>query len=304
MKILVTGKNGQVGRILREKLAPLGEVIAVGTEDCDFKSVVELTNLVEKNRPAIIVNPAAYTAVDKAESDREAAFGINATAPKILAAQANLLDIPLVHYSTDYVFDGEKQEPYIETDATNPQSIYGISKCMGEENIRAMTRNHLILRTSWVYGSHASNFLKTVLRLAREKKELRIIDDQYGAPTSTRLIGDVTFKLVEELLYGSRPKHELFGTYHLVPDGKTTWCSYAKKVILRAEQFGVKGLLQAKSIFPIASEEYPLPAKRPKNSCMSNSKMASFLGFSFPDWEDDIDFVLNEIFMGGVSNVF
>ncbi len=295
MKILVTGKNGQVGNALSAVLAPLAEIVAVGSEDCDLKNQAAIVELVERVKPAIIVNPAAYTAVDKAESDQEAAFAVNAVAPKVLAAQANMLGIPLIHYSTDYVFDGVKSSPYNESDVTNPQSIYGLSKFLGEENVRVMTPNHVILRTSWVYGTHGTNFLKTILRLAREKTELKIIDDQFGAPTSTRLIASVTYKFVDELLYGRRSNKELFGTYHLVPNGTTTWCRYAKKIVSHAAKSGVEGLLSEERIYPIETSEYPLPAARPQNSCMYNSKLSEKLHMKLSDWESDLEAVLNDL---------
>lgn len=178
-RILVTGKNGQVGHELQRSLAPLGEVIAVDVEDCNLANTADIVSLVEKVKPGLIVNPAAYTAVDKAEEEPVIAYAINATAPKVLAAQANLLHIPMIHYSTDYVFDGLKAGAYVEDDAANPQSIYGKTKWQGEKNVRAMCAHHVILRTSWVFGAHGGNFLKTILKLAQDRDVLNIIGDQH-----------------------------------------------------------------------------------------------------------------------------
>lgn len=187
-KILVTGKNGQVGHELQRSLAPVGEVVAVDVEECDLTDTLSIVALVDRIKPDLIVNPAAYTAVDKAESDVEVAYAINAIAPKVLAAQANMLNIPMIHYSTDYVFDGTKSGVYVEEDEANPKSVYGKTKWQGEQNVRAICPKHVIFRTSWVFGAHGNNFLKTILRLAQEKDALSIIADQYGAPTSARLL--------------------------------------------------------------------------------------------------------------------
>lgn len=253
-RILVTGKNGQVGFELQRSLAHLGEVIAVDVEDCDLTDMAAIVSLVERVKPDLIVNPAAYTAVDKAESETEVAYAINATAPKVLAAQANLLHIPIIHYSTDYVFDGTKDGVYFEDDPANPQSIYGKTKWQGEENVRAMCAQHIILRTSWVFGAHGGNFLKTILKLAQEREELKIISDQYGAPTSAKLLADSTAVIAESLLNGETGK---FGTYHLVASGETTWHGYAQRVVELANELGDKTKTQAKDIQPIPTEAYP-----------------------------------------------
>lgn len=291
-RILVTGKNGQVGNELQRSLAHLGEVVAVDIEDCDLTNTEAIVSLVEKTKPSLIVNPAAYTAVDKAETEPEIAFAINATAPKVLAAQANMLRIPIIHYSTDYVFDGEKLGWYTENDSANPQSIYGKTKWQGEKNVRAMCGQHVILRTSWVFGAHGGNFLKTILKLAQEREVLSIIADQYGAPTSARLLADATAEIAQKLLNGETGK---FGTYHLAGAGETTWHGYATKVVELAYQLGIKTKVRAIDIQPIPTEAYPLPAPRPKNSKLSTDKIKASFGIGISDWSVDVEQVLKHL---------
>ncbi len=293
MKILVTGKNGQVGHELQRSLAPLGEVVAVDIEDCDLTDTAAIVALVEKIKPDLIVNPAAYTAVDKAETETEIAYAINAIAPKVLAAQANLLHIPIIHYSTDYIFDGTKDGVYVEDDPVNPQSIYGKTKWQGEKNVRAMCPQHVILRTSWVFGAHGGNFLKTILKLAQEREELKIIADQFGAPTSARLLADSTAEIAKQILNGDGVKKA--GTYHLVASGETTWHGYATKVVEIANQHGIETRVQANSIKPIPTEAYPLPAPRPKNSKLSTQKIQDVFGINIPDWTVDVEIVLKQV---------
>lgn len=293
MKILVTGKNGQVGHELQRSLAYLGEVVAVDVDDCDLKDTAAIVSLVEKVKPGLIVNPAAYTAVDKAQSEVEVAFAINAIAPKVLAAQANLLHIPIIHYSTDYIFDGTKDGVYVEEDSANPQTAYGRTKWMGEKNVRAMCPQHVILRTSWVFGAHGGNFLKTILKLAQERDELKIIADQFGAPTSARLLADSTGEIAKQLLSGDAANKS--GTYHLVGAGETTWHAYASKVVEFANQLGVRTKVQAGGIQPIPTEAYPLPAPRPKNSRLSTDKIKATFGIDIPDWTVDVEQVLKQI---------
>lgn len=293
MKILVTGKNGQVGYELQRSLTPLGEVVPVDVEDCDLTDTGAIVSLVEKVKPDLIVNPAAYTAVDKAEVEPKIAYAINATAPKILAAQANLLRIPIVHYSTDYIFDGIKDGVYVEDDPANPQSIYGKTKWQGEKNVRAMCSHHVILRTSWVFGAHGGNFLKTILKLAQERDELKIIADQFGAPTSARLLADSTAEIVTQLLSGGATKKA--GTYHLVGAGETTWHGFAQKVVEMANELGVRTRVQAKDIQPIPTEAYPLPAPRPKNSKLNTGKIKAAFGIDIPEWSVDVEQVLKQV---------
>lgn len=297
MKILVTGKNGQVGHELQRSLATLGEVVAVDVEDCDLTNIAAIVSLVEKVKPGLIVNPAAYTAVDKAEAEQEIAFAINAIAPKVFAAQANLLHIPMIHYSTDYVFDGTKSGQYVEDDDANPQSVYGRTKWQGEKNVRAMCSQHVILRTSWVFGAHGGNFLKTILKLTQEREELKIIADQFGAPTSARLLADSTAAIAKQLLSGDASQKA--GTYHLVASGETTWHGYASKVVEVANQLGIHTKTQAQNIQPIPTEAYPLPAPRPKNSRLSTQKIRDIFGIEIPDWSIDVERVLKQIIILG-----
>lgn len=293
MKILVTGKNGQVGHELQRSLAPLGEVVAMDIEDCDLTDTAAIVSLVEKVKPSLIVNPAAYTAVDKAESESEIACAINAIAPKVLAAQANLLHIPIIHYSTDYIFDGTKDGFYGEDDSANPQSVSGRTKWMGEKNVRAMCPQHVILRTSWVFGAHGGNFLKTILKLSQERDELRIIADQFGEPTSARLLADSTAVIAKQML--SDDTTQKAGTYHLVGAGETTWHGYATKIVEFANQLGVKTKVNAASIQSISTEAYPLPAPRPKNSKLSTAKIRTTFGIDIPDWSVDVEQVLKQV---------
>jgi len=293
MKILVTGKNGQVGHELQCSLASLGEVIAVDIEDCDLTDSSAIVSLVEKVKPGLIVNPAAYTAVDKAEAEQEIAFAINAIAPKVLAVQANLLHIPMIHYSTDYVFDGTKSGRYVEEDDANPQSVYGKTKWQGEKNVRVMCPQHVIVRTSWVFSAHGGNFLKTILKLAQERDELRIIADQFGAPTSARLLADSTAEIAKQLLSGDATQKA--GTYHLAASGETTWHGYAMKVVELANELGIKTKAQPVNIKPIPTEAYPLPAPRPKNSKLSTDKIRAIFGIDIPDWSVDLKHVLKQV---------
>lgn len=293
MKILLTGKNGQVGYELQRTLSSLGEVIAVDVDSCDLTNTASIVSLVEQTKPGLIVNPAAYTAVDKAESEPEIAFAINATAPKVLAAQANLLHIPIIHYSTDYVFDGTKEGVYTEDDIPNPQSIYGKTKWQGEKNVRAMCPKHVILRTSWVFGAHGGNFLKTILKLAQERPELKIIADQFGAPTSASLLADSTAAIAKKLLTEDWPRNS--GTYHLAASGVTTWHGYASKVVELANEFGIPTKIQARDIQPIPTEAYPLPAPRPKNSQLSTEKIKDKFNIDLPEWTVDVDKVLKQL---------
>lgn len=293
MKILVTGKNGQVGHELQRSLARLGEVVAVDVEDCDLTDTAAIIAMVESVRPELIVNPAAYTAVDKAESEPDRAFAINALAPKTLAAQANLRNVPIIHFSTDYVFDGNKDGAYEEVDLVSPRSVYGLSKWHGEQNVRSICQQHVILRTSWVFGAHGDNFLKTILKLAQEREELRIIYDQFGAPTSAYLLADATAEIAKQLLQGGAGRKS--GTYHLVAAGETTWHGYAKKVIEIAIDLGVVTKVRPETLQSIPTEAYPLPAQRPKNSRLNTLKIRETFGIKIPDWRVDVERVLKEI---------
>lgn len=296
MRILLTGKNGQVGFELQRALAPLGEVFGVDQADCDLTDADAIRRLVRQVQPGIIVNPAAYTAVDKAESDARTAFAVNETATAVLGEEALARSIPLVHYSTDYVFDGTKTGAYREDDVPNPQSVYGKSKWAGEQALLRMGVDCLIFRTSWVLGAHGSNFAKTMLKLAAEREQLNIVADQYGAPTSAALIADITAQILGQYLHrpsGSPPFP--FGLYHLVAGGETNWCDYARTVISSALAAGKSLSLDPGHIYPITTKEYPAPAPRPANSCLDTCKLKQAFRLELPDWRQGLHHVLQQI---------
>ncbi|TIX87165.1 dTDP-4-dehydrorhamnose reductase [Rhizobium sp. P44RR-XXIV] len=289
--ILVTGANGQVGFELQRSLGSLGSVAAVTRAEMDLAREASILTALNEHKPKIIVNPAAYTAVDRAEGDAEQAMAVNAAAPGIIARWAADNGALMVHYSTDYVFDGTKTEPYIETDAVNPQSVYGESKWLGEEAIRASGSHHVILRTSWVYGHHGSNFLKTILRLAQERETLNIVADQVGAPTSAALIADVTRTIVEHVA-GSQSSGTVSGTYHLAAQGSTSWHGYATHIVRRASEGNFKLALAANALKPISTAEYPTPAKRPANSRLDCTKLMERFDIALPAWQAGVDDVV------------
>ena len=294
MKIVLLGKNGQVGHELHRTLLPLGQVIPLGREEADLFSLTQLRGLLAQYTPDIIVNAAAYNAVDKAESDGAAAFRINAEAVGLMAERTCQTGALLVHYSTDYVFDGEKPAPYLETDATNPLSAYGRSKRAGEQAIEQSGCRALIFRTSWVFSAHGGNFVKTILRLAKERENLNVVADQNGAPTSAELIADVTALAIA----GYRSHALASGLYHLTAAGETSWYDLACHVVNRALAKGAALKLHAKQIEAIPTEAYPLPAKRPKNSRMDTGALSSALGLHFPDWNVHVDRVVDQLVSG------
>ena len=292
MKILLTGSNGQVGFELQKKLSALGEVIATDREELDLTDLNAIKNFVDQIKPDIIINPAAYTKVDKAESEPDLAYRINTLAPEVLADKARELDIPLIHFSTDYVFDGLKKEAYVETDLTNPQSVYGKTKCDGEEKIRAHHK-HIILRTSWVFGSHGHNFLKTMLRLLQEKESLNIVGDQWGSPASSSMLADVTLKIVDTIL--KNKNFNDYGTYHVTTEGETNWHAYASLISNEAMKLNLKIKCDANHIRSIVTSEYPTVAKRPFNSRLNTDKLKKTFMLELPHWESEVKRVLKEI---------
>jgi dTDP-4-dehydrorhamnose reductase len=292
MKILLTGSNGQVGFELNKKLSALGEVIATDREELDLTNLNAIRNFIDQTKPDIIINPAAYTAVDKAESEPELAYQINTLAPEVLADKARELDIPLVHFSTDYVFDGLKNEPYVETDLTNPQSVYGKTKCEGEEKVRTHEK-HIILRTSWVFGVHGNNFLKTMMRLIQEKDSLNIVGDQWGSPASSSMLSDVTFKIVDTIL--KNKNFNDYSTYHVTNDGETNWHQYASLIASEAMKLNVKIKCGPDQIHSILTSEYPTAAKRPLNSRLNTDKLKKTFMLELPHWESEVKKVLREI---------
>ncbi|KAF0205655.1 MAG: dTDP-4-dehydrorhamnose [Gallionellaceae bacterium] len=290
-KILLTGKSGQVGWELQRTLAPLGQVIALDSAELDLADADAIRRKVREIQPHIIVNPAAYTAVDKAESEPDLAMSINGIAPGVFAEEAKKLNALFVHYSTDYVFDGSKIGAYHEEDAPNPLGVYGKTKLEGERAIRAVGGNHLILRTSWVYGARGKNFLLTMLRLARERSELRIVNDQIGAPTWCRSLGEITAQMLAQLYAPGAGKEELArvsGTYHLTSAGSVSWHGFAAEIIRLAE------IQPAPNLVAIPSHEYPTPAVRPMNSVLSNDKLARTFGLHAGSWQDNLQLCMGE----------
>ena len=290
-KILLTGINGQVGHALYPKLASLGEIIALDRTQLDLSNPDAIRKTVQAHRPDLIINPAAYTLVDKAESEPDIAYAINAIAPGILAEEAAKLGALMVQYSTDYVFDGTKTTPYIETDPTNPVSVYGKTKLAGEAAIGASGAHHLIFRTSWVYGNHGNNFMKTILRLAAERDSLRIVADQTGAPTSSEVIADAT---ISALNHWDNSKS---GIYHLVNAGETSWHGFACEIVrqynaLKTEKGWPTLRAPVESIGAITTSDYPTPARRPANSRMDCSKLAERLGTYLPSWDTSLKNIL------------
>ena len=293
MTVLLFGGNGQVGHELRRSLRALGDVVVTTRsgelpegarcEEADFDRPDTLAALVERVAPAIVVNAAAYTAVDKAEDDADAAFRTNAEAPGVLARACALRDIPFVHYSTDYVFDGQGSRPYREDDPTAPLGVYGASKLAGEDAIRAAGGRHLILRTAWVYGQHGHNFMKTMLRLGAERDELRVVADQVGTPTPAALIADVTTELL-----GLRDAPS--GTFHLTPRGETSWHGFAEAVF---EEALARGLIsRAPKVIPVATSDYPTRARRPGYSRLDIGRLEQVLGRALPEWRTGLRQVL------------
>jgi dTDP-4-dehydrorhamnose reductase len=294
MKILLTGKNGQVGFELRRALAPLGEIVAVDMADCDLSNADAVRTLVREVAPQVIVNPAAYTAVDKAETDQATAHAVNAVAPGVFGKEAKKLGALVVHYSTDYVFDGTKQGVYTEDDAPNPQSVYGKTKLAGENALRDSGADFLILRTSWVVGAHGGNFAKTMLRLAAERDALSVVADQFGSPTSAALLADLTAHLVRQASRANAADFP-YGVYHTVAGGETNWHEYACYVIERARKAGRPIRVAPENIRPIATADYPTPAKRPANSRLDTSKLRDTFGLRLPDWREGLDHILDQI---------
>ncbi len=294
LKILLTGINGQVGWELQRSLMPLGEVISAGREVMDLTSPDSIRNAIRKFAPHLIVNPAAYTAVDKAELEPELAQSINAVAPGIMAEEASRLGAAIVHYSTDYVFDGDRSTPYQETDATNPLGVYGKTKLEGEKAIQAVDIPHLILRTSWVYSRMGKNFLLTMLKLGRERQELRIVSDQIGAPTWNRAIAEVTAQILAQ---GIRNLPEFLrdrsGTYHLSAGGVTSWHGFATAILASDPQRSEQVVT---SILPIATADYPTPARRPQYSLLDNTKLQETFGLSLPHWQQSLQLAITTNF--------
>jgi dTDP-4-dehydrorhamnose reductase len=298
MKILLLGKNGQVGWELQRSLALLGDVVALGHQGAegllaaDLSRPESLVAVLRDVAPDVIVNAAAHTAVDKAESEPELARAINAVAPGVLAREAAASGAWLVHYSTDYVFDGSGTTPWAEDSPTSPLSVYGLSKLEGERLIRESGCRHLIFRTSWVYGTRGGNFAKTMLRLAQEREQLRVIDDQIGAPTGADLLADLTALALRK----ARRRPDVSGTYHAVAAGETSWHGYAKHVIAIARAAGQPIKVTDDAIEAVPTSAFPTPARRPHNSRLSTQKLRDTFGVALPPWQSGVERMLAEVF--------
>jgi dTDP-4-dehydrorhamnose reductase len=304
-RILITGSYGQVGWNLQRTLSPLGEVIALSRDQLNLADLDAVAKAVRDSKANLVVNAAAYTAVDKAESEPELAHAVNTLAPARMAAELARTGGTLIHYSTDYVFDGSKTSPYIEDDPTGPLNVYGRSKLEGEQAIAASGCAHVILRTSWIYDIRGKNFLRTVLRLAREREELRMVGDQYGAPTWARTIAEATSAIAVQLLHhrGVEPgTQSTSGVFHLTAAGRTSWAEFADAIVKEYDdccswpadsgEFGQP--LKVKNILSIATDEYPTPAKRPRNSVLSNEKIAAAFGIALPDWRSQLRLAMQD----------
>lgn len=292
-RILLLGAAGQVGRELQASFAGFGKLTAADRKSADLAVPEQLRELVRSVRPRVILNAAAYTAVDRAEAETELAMKINAQAPAVLADEAKRCEALLVHYSTDYVFDGSKDAPWVETDTPNPVNQYGASKLAGEQAIAASGARHLIFRTSWVYGPHGRNFLLTMLRVAQERDKLTVVDDQFGAPTTSIEIAAATRRVVESVLAGRAGRAQDWGgIYHMTCAGSTTWFGFARAIFARAG-----GLLHGAhpEVTPISSAEYPTPARRPRNSVLSNEKLHARFGVRLQSWESALDVVMDAL---------
>jgi len=289
MKILLIGKNGQVGWELRRTLAPLAEVVAVDYPEINLTDTPALRQFVAGTRPAVVVNAAAYTAVDKAETETELCRQVNAVAPGVLAGEAKKIGALMVHYSTDYVFDGAKTSPYVETDAPNPMGAYGRSKLEGDRAVKASGADHLIFRLCWVYGARGQNFMLTMQRLAREREKLRVVGDQFGCPTWSRMIAETTALALKQVLAGA-DRSGFNGEYHLAASGQTNWHEFASRII----EWMPEAERKCRAVEKIATAEYPTPARRPAYSVLDCGKLRKTFGLRLPDWEASLLQVLDK----------
>lgn len=290
--VLITGVTGQVGHALKMRSSTVekmfDQVVFVGRSELNLASQSDMEKFLDVLKPTVIINPAAYTAVDQAESDCDAAMLVNTQAPTVLAQWAKRNNALLIHYSTDYVFDGKKIDPYNESDPTSPQSVYGSTKLGGEKAILESRCDHIIFRTSWVYGAFGKNFLKTILRLSMEKSELRVVADQFGTPTSAGLIADVTLQALQKYLSSSHEsKLAYHGLYHLTARESTNWCEFARLVVTEATKY-TKLKVTPSSVYPISSCEYPTPASRPVNSRLDTTKLTSVFEIQLPSWKEGV----------------
>ncbi len=298
-RILIFGAAGQLGRALRASFAGAGSITAVGRDTVDLADAAQLRACIAQAAPHVILNAAAYTAVDRAESEPQLAYAINADAPRIMAEEARARNALLVHYSTDYVFDGSKRQPWSEDDAPNPLSVYGASKLAGERAVESIADRYLIFRTSWVYAAEGKNFLLTMLRLGRERDELSIVDDQVGAPTTSTELAKATRTIVDGVLSGNACEPAKFaGIYNMTCDGATSWFRFAQAIFARAAT--LPGI-NAPRLKPISSDAYPTPAKRPRNSVLSNQKLQARFDVRLAPWQDALDAVFEELRAGALT---
>ena len=300
MKLLLLGSNGQLGCELQRSLSPLSKIFSCDHNTVDFNDLDSLKKLVRNFRPDVIVNAAAYTSVDKAESDAENVFRVNSEAVDLLAKEAKASASWLIHYSTDYIFDGTKNGSYNEEDKTNPMSVYGKSKLQGESAIIDSKCKYLIFRTSWLYSTYGNNFVKTVLRVAKEKSELRVVCDQIGTPTSAELVADVTSLCLYRIIQENFSSKDISGVYHLTPTGKTSWYDFAKYIIIEAQKLGGAFLAKPENIIATNTFEYPLPAKRPANSLLNSQKLCKTFNLYLPSWKIHADRAIKELYLGEV----
>ncbi len=286
-KILVTGKNGQVGHALVELLPPRVELHAVDSQAFDLTNEMQVRQLIQSVRPHVIINAAAFTAVDQAEREEAGAYAVNARGPQIIGQEAAKIGAVVVHFSTDYVFDGKKKTPYLETDKTNPLSNYGASKLQGEKLLLEACPESVVLRTSWVVSSHGANFAKTMLRLAAEKDQLSVVADQFGAPTPAKLLAQVVSVVLDQLEAQGTANFP-YGCYHVAPSGETNWCDYARFVIGEAIKLGADLKVTPAQVHPIKTADYPTAAKRPKNSRLNTTLFQKTFGMPMPTWQSGI----------------
>lgn len=290
---VVLAPKGQVGFELVRTLSPLGEVVAIGRQDIDFSNLSALTNMITNLNPDVIVNAAAYTMVDKAETDQVQAFLLNEHLPLALAKIADKQNALLVHYSTDYVYPGNGEKPWLESDKTSPLSIYGKSKLAGDVAIMTYCRNYLIFRTSWVYASRGNNFMKTMIKLAQDREMLKVVNDQFGAPTPARLIAQTSALVIQCFLRDSSIE-KLSGIYHLATAGCTNWHGFASEIFTLACKANVDLVLKPEKLYAISTEEYPTPAKRPKNSRLDIAKIEDSFGLVMPSWQSQLQLTFSE----------
>ena len=292
MKILIIGRNGQVGWELNRSLLPLGEMRSVTHKQLDLADLARLQSYLQKTDVDVIVNAAAYTAVDQAETEKQQAFLLNAEAPGVIAEQAKKMQALLVHYSTDYVFDGSNENAYVETDQPNPINNYGESKLAGEQAIQSADCDYIILRTSWVYANRGNNFLKSILRLAKQREELSIVADQFGAPTWARLIADSTAHVIRQSMLERQQQNFNSQVFNLTSSGKVSWHGFAEAIIKCAREQGDASIV-THTINAIPSVEYPVPAKRPLNSSLATDKLEQYFGLKMPDWATALKCCMN-----------